>query len=192
MKPILIQKPNIHLQKDNNAYISKHFYNLRLFGKMEVKLMYEASLLESVNDAVISTDKKGNIIYWNKASEDLFGWKKGEILGRFIGFIFVKEFEKLGYEVRDEVIKKDKWTGGLNYIKKDRTIFNSSTSVSKVKNEDGEFIGFVGVINDITNREDMEKELKLSYEYLDNIILNFLSRSHAELSQQVYYKGFFL
>ena len=37
----------------------------------EEKLLFQASLLDQVNNAVIATDLRGNIIYWNKFAESL-------------------------------------------------------------------------------------------------------------------------
>ena len=46
-------------------------------------------LVESLRDyAVMLLDRDGCIRAWNKASEDIFGWTREEVLGRHAGFLF--------------------------------------------------------------------------------------------------------
>lgn len=40
-------------------------------------------ILESINDAVYFTDKNRCILYWNKAAENLTGFKSEEVVGKF-------------------------------------------------------------------------------------------------------------
>jgi len=50
----------------------------------EEKLLFQASLLDQVNNAVIATDLQGDIIYWNKFAEQLYQWTTEEVLGKNI------------------------------------------------------------------------------------------------------------
>ena len=38
-------------------------------------------LIDHVGQAVMMVDTDGNICFWNKASEKLYGWTKEEVLG---------------------------------------------------------------------------------------------------------------
>jgi PAS domain S-box-containing protein len=42
----------------------------------------EAQILDAVGHAIVAGDFDGNIIYWNKAAEALYGWRLEEVLGR--------------------------------------------------------------------------------------------------------------
>ena len=48
----------------------------------EQELRREALLFESLNDGVIFLDLQGNVVDWNSSAERLFGYSKGEVLGR--------------------------------------------------------------------------------------------------------------
>jgi PAS domain-containing protein len=41
-----------------------------------------SSLAQSATDAIISADSEGNIIYWNRAAEAMFGYPIRETIGR--------------------------------------------------------------------------------------------------------------
>lgn len=40
------------------------------------------SVTQSANDAIISADKSGNIVFWNQAAQEMFGYQEEEIIGR--------------------------------------------------------------------------------------------------------------
>ncbi|MEK6975746.1 MAG: PAS domain-containing protein [Candidatus Thermoplasmatota archaeon] len=46
------------------------------------RVSFQAHLLESVSQAVASTDLEGRVTYWNPAAEKLFGWSNAEAVGR--------------------------------------------------------------------------------------------------------------
>ena len=55
---------------------------VRLLAAREEELHFQAMLLEAVGQAVIATDLEGNVLYWNRAAEEIYGWSSEEALGR--------------------------------------------------------------------------------------------------------------
>jgi PAS domain S-box-containing protein len=49
--------------------------------KYENALLYHSRLLESVSDAITSLDMNRTIVSWNKACEELYGFKQEEVIG---------------------------------------------------------------------------------------------------------------
>ena len=47
------------------------------------------SLFDRALDAVVGMDHDGNVIAWNKAAEDLFGWKSDEAIGQSMATLIV-------------------------------------------------------------------------------------------------------
>jgi PAS domain S-box-containing protein len=50
-------------------------------------LRQQAELLELAHDAIIVRDREGEILYWNKGAEDLYGWRRDDVIGKFINDI---------------------------------------------------------------------------------------------------------
>ena len=50
--------------------------------KVEETLRYHAQLVDSVSDAIISTDTNFRITSWNQAAERIYGWKAEEVIGK--------------------------------------------------------------------------------------------------------------
>ena len=48
------------------------------------KPRFQAALLQAVKIAVVATCPDGEILYWNRFAEQLYGWTADEVLGRNI------------------------------------------------------------------------------------------------------------
>ncbi|NHZ90904.1 PAS domain S-box protein [Massilia sp. CCM 8733] len=58
--------------------------NITELKSCERQIQFQASLLASVEQAVIATDVAGTILYWNPFAEKLYGWSAAEAMGRNI------------------------------------------------------------------------------------------------------------
>ncbi|MCX7991185.1 MAG: sensor domain-containing diguanylate cyclase [Proteobacteria bacterium] len=56
-------------------------------------------LLENINDGVYFTDVNRKILYWNKGAEELTGYKKDEIIGRYCHDNILKHIDEQGKEL---------------------------------------------------------------------------------------------
>ena len=118
----------------------------------------------SARDAVIMMDNKGNISFWNRSAEEMFGYSKQEILGKELHKIIVPEKYHEDYR---EGFRKFKTSGRgkavsklleLSTVGKDRTEFPIEISLSAVKIK-GEW-NAIGIVRDITERKRAETNLK--------------------------------
>ena len=48
---------------------------------IEMAIWRRATVLDLANDSIILTDAAGTITYWNRGSERIYGWTKGDALG---------------------------------------------------------------------------------------------------------------
>ena len=58
---------------------------------MDTTLDHFASLFDRALDAVVGMDHRGNVIAWNKAAEELFGWSHDEAMGQAMGNLIVPQ-----------------------------------------------------------------------------------------------------
>ena len=85
--------------------------------RLNEQLRQQAELLELSHDAIIVRNEEGGIIYWNSGAEDLYGWLRGEVIGKNI-------HDVLGTRTpRDEFVKAMRehgyWAGRLCQTAKD-------------------------------------------------------------------------
>ena len=55
---------------------------------------YLAQLLDAVEQAVIATNPRGEIVFWNRCAERLYGWRADEVLGRDVVEVVPSEMSR--------------------------------------------------------------------------------------------------
>jgi PAS domain-containing protein len=50
-------------------------------AEIEKQFNFQSQLLENVKESVVATDLNGNVTYWNKGAEALYGYSAGETMG---------------------------------------------------------------------------------------------------------------
>jgi len=116
-----------------------------------------ACIVESSNDAIIGKKLDGTIVSWNRAAEDMYGYKRHEILGKNISLV-------VPYERREEfenILKQISQGQGVTNretrrIKKDGTVFDVSITISSIIDDTGRVIGASTISHDITSRRSEE------------------------------------
>ena len=130
-----------------------------------------AAIVESSNDAIVSTDLNSIIATWNQGAERLFDYTANEIVGgpvtRLIPPDRLHEEAKLMEGILDGIRTQHFDTVRL---RKDGTPIEVSVTVSPIKGADGCTVGASKILRDITERKSAEQALHLA---------------HAELEQRV-------
>ena len=141
----------------------------------ERKLMEEAlresemqirSILESSPDAIVVSDLNGNITDCNQATLQMLGYsRKEEVVGKnSFEFIARKDYEKT-MRIMERIFEQGS-VKNVEYLSvaKDGHEFPTETSVSVVRDTQGNPKHLVGIIKDITERKKMEALLAESEE----------------------------
>mgnify|MGYP000377404013 FL=1 len=130
--------------------------------RREERLETYGTLVETVSDPMFKLDELGTIDMLNDAMVDFAGYDREELIGmHFTEFLDADEIEE-GEEIVTELLSED----GADTATHD---FSSTTKAGEVKvvensltvltDEDGEYSGSVGVLRDVTEREEREREL---------------------------------
>lgn len=123
------------------------------------------TILYSIGDAVITTDKESNVILMNKIAEDLTGWKEEEAKGKKLEEVFHIINEESRQTVEnpvERIIREGIVIGLANHtilISRDGKEIPIADAGAPVKDENNQIIGVVLVFRDQT--EDREKEFEL-------------------------------
>ena len=101
--------------------------------------------LESVGQAVITTDPDGVVVYWNPAAELLYGWTAQEALGRNIATLAIPDVAKeVGADIMAALRDGVSWSGGFPVRRKDGSMFPALVTDSGIY-RDGQLVGIIGV-----------------------------------------------
>jgi PAS domain S-box-containing protein len=97
----------------------------------------------------------------NPAFEELFGYSLEEIEGRETSVVYdePEEFRAMGEELRRNM-EDPNFLFTVNYRKKSGDVFPGETNVFHFENAQGELEGFIGLIRDVTERRNLEAQLR--------------------------------
>jgi len=183
----LDRKSNIHDEFDA-VVTSINDMHRRLneqISEIDSQKKYLAQTLDSIGDAVITTDDKGNVTRLNPVAEKLTGWANEEANNQSLKTIFpivnASTREPIPNPV-DRVLD----TGETVYLSNHTTLiskngdeFQIADSAAPIRN-DGKILGMVLVFNDVTEqykvREALrrsEKKLRLIHSQVPGIVYQF-------------------
>ncbi len=140
----------------------------RYITEPEERLRFAAILADNIADAVIGTDTGENnfrILSWNRAAENLYGWKTEEVIGKTAAEVVPSTMLP---EVRKKMMallnENGYWEGEVVQHNRDGRQIQIHATVSLVKDDSGKVIGAVAVNRDVTGRKRIEENIRQSEE----------------------------
>ncbi len=132
---------------------------------------YQAGLLENVHDAIIGMDRDFRITAWNRAAEELYGWKSSEVMGKPVDKIIKSDLSLImRSNLPAEGQSRDRYiTEVVNYHKNGWKI-DIETYIIALRNLKGELSGYVAANRDISKRKATEDALRQTRDFLESLI----------------------
>ena len=117
-----------------------------------------SAMIASVPEAMIMTDTNRQLQMINPAAERLFGYKQEQLLGRQTAVLYesLDRYEQAGKESYNaEQAQKADVTNSCR--RHDGTTFEGLVSSAPIKTDQGEHIGFLGIVRDVTEQRAFER-----------------------------------
>jgi PAS domain S-box-containing protein len=146
--------------------------------RAEENIKRQANLLNLTHDAIFVRNLDNEITFWNKGSEETYGWSRGDALGRVTHELLQAEYPKPLDEIQADVLNYGQWDGELKHKKRDGTSIIVLSRWSLQKDVNGKTLGFLEINTDITKRKEAQEKLKE--------LIGELKRSNYELQQFTY------
>src|SRR6185369_17177605 len=121
------------------------------------------SIVDHVVDGIISIVEHGTITQFNRAAERIFGYEAHEVIGKNVKMLMPQPDQ----EEHDTAIGKYLRTGHAKIMgvgrevmgrRKDGSVFPMELAISEF--HQGEERHFTGIVRDITDRKNLERELR--------------------------------
>src|ERR1700730_12055497 len=127
-----------------------------------------AAIVESSNDAIISTNLDGAIATWNRAAEAIFGYRPEEVIGRPVFLLAAPGREDEMPVILDQIKRGQR----IQHYETVRRHKNGrqvaiSLTVSTIRADNGRIVGASKIARDITERKQAEAELHRLNETLE-------------------------
>src|SRR6516165_6534730 len=126
-------------------------------------------LIEGVVDyAIFALDKEGHVASWNSGAQKVMGYAAEEVIGKNFGIFYRPDERRAGAPNRalELAIQRGKHEVEGWRIRKNGTPVFITGSVSSVRDDAGDLIGFANILRDATERRDAHEKLVQAREQL--------------------------
>lgn len=125
----------------------------------EEKIREQAALLDKAQDAIIVSDLKERILYWNQSAERIYGWSAAEVMGKTLQDVLFqgKPPPELQGTIKS-IRQQGEWVGELQELTKDgKTVVVQGRS-TVIRDELSRPKSLLIINTDITERKLLEEQ----------------------------------
>lgn len=124
--------------------------------KLEIDQARLTSIIDSSDDAILSSDLNGVIVTWNRGAEKLYGYKAKEAVGKSVELIYPNR------EQINSILEKIKQGHHIQNHNTTRTakggkVIPVSVAITPIRDKKGKIIGVSSITRDMTERNKVEK-----------------------------------
>ncbi|MDZ4756997.1 MAG: PAS domain-containing sensor histidine kinase [Bacteroidota bacterium] len=124
---------------------------------------FYSQIIDSLQDySILTLDNELKINSWSSGTVTIFGYEAEEVLGKDFDIIFTEEDRKIGIpqgEI-DKALKEGRAVDNRWHICKDGSTFYAYGLVFPLTGIDGEMLGYVKILRDLTERKKAEDSIK--------------------------------
>ena len=143
---------------------------MRLAAKLREANDFLQKLIASSPNAIMAADMKGNILIWNRASEEALGYRAEEVIQK-MNIVDIWP-EGMARQIMKMLRSDDHGGPGrvrsfpLTAKRRDGSILEANFSAAILYDQDGRETATVGILVDLKERLDMERKLRETQEQL--------------------------
>lgn len=127
---------------------------------MRDKLNFK-TILENISQSVITTDLNGRVTFWNRASENIFGYTKEEMLNESLSKIY-PDLMKNQFEENLKMLNNGKEINGQwkTVIKRGTKIWIDVNAKPVLADDGGDPVAIIASVHEIQDLKQIERELE--------------------------------
>jgi len=143
-------------------------WNHLILGMRKTTKKFIENVLENIIESIVITNLEGYLIFFNRYSEQLFGFKAHEVLNRHIAILGAKT-----PDVLNQINKNQTFIGEIILKKKSGKYFPAHVRCVPLKDDNDKLIAMIGVANDLSKEKEKlrtDKEMARLKEFNENLI----------------------
>ncbi|HWJ99747.1 MAG TPA: PAS domain S-box protein [Xanthobacteraceae bacterium] len=124
------------------------------------------AVLSTRSDAIVASDEKGAITFWNSGAERIFGFAPEEALGQSLDIIIPEQLRERHWVGYREVMggRKSRYGEGdilaVPAIRKDGSRISVEFTIAPMYDAGGKMTGMASILRDVTKRFEELRALK--------------------------------
>ena len=145
-------------------------------------------LLESSPDPIVVYNMQGKATYVNPAFEQTFGFSGSEVLGKTIDFVPAESWPETKEAIEMMLGGKKIDLFETKRLTNDGQVLDVQISSTLYRNRDGEPVGNIVILRDISDQKLAEQALKKYHDHLEELVEErtaALAKTNAQLEQEI-------
>ena len=136
--------------------------------QVEDQLRLQSSALESAGNAIVITNRYGNITWVNRAFCRLTGYEPAEVAGKTPNLFKSGAHDAAFYaKLWETVLSGMEWRGEITNRRKDGTLYTEEMTITPVRDHDGQITHFIAIKQDVTEQRKAEEQIRAQARLLD-------------------------
>lgn len=148
------------LQTEKGVLVSAAIRDITERTRVDEKMRFLATIAESIQDPVITSNNNSVITRWNPAAEKLLEWTSEEAIGMIVQNILRPTYLEQSLEQILAVLAENGfWHGEVIYHTKSGATVNVIATASRLKDAQDQITGNIILVRNITRRKRAEEKL---------------------------------
>lgn len=145
---------------------------------------FRVQVLAQINEAVVALDNDHRITYINTAAEKVYGRRSSEVLGLPLSALYNFRWidAEDGARANEMLAEQDHWRGENIHITRSGVEMQVESTVSRLRDANGNPIGLLAVIRDVTQRAQTQAALEESAKQKDHFLATLAHELRNPLS----------
>lgn len=156
------------------------------------ELRTTAQVFATAAEGIMVTDLDGRIVEANPALLAMTGYTRADLLGRPAGTLYRQaEDLEIGRQMAASLSQTGRWSGETIFLGRSGELIPASVALSRIQNDEGEVLGNVAVITDISRLKKIEHQLRdlanrdaltglLNFRHMSEQVQVVLQEAHAQ------------
>jgi PAS domain S-box-containing protein len=137
--------------------------------KAEQWSQYLSTVMDQISDSIIVTDRDFKITSINRATEILFGYYQEELIGQTPEFLRAEPAADGVHSYIYARVLSGSYHDEVACRRKDGSVFTCEIKLTRIRNDQGQPIAFVGIQRDVTERNRLERAYKESLDRFNQL-----------------------
>jgi PAS domain S-box-containing protein len=148
-------------RSNGSRYFSAIVRDITERRKTEGAFIRLSMAVEQAAEAIVITDKDGNIEYVNPAFERITGFSREEAVGRNARILKSGKHDEAFYKnIWDTITRGEPWAGSFTNKRKDGTLYEEEAVISPVRDGAGRIVNYVAGKRDISREVILQKQVQ--------------------------------